>query len=172
MVCPRVGGSGGKGLRSKMGEDRKCLSLWRREQRVKPEFENQAKNQPGAFMEKRSCPTLSSHQSASYSRIRKAWVAHKTTCLLPVVDPLVLSRGVTPTSLSPKGQVPTSQREGKEGNLRLLGQALKGHLVPFHPCTNWEIEAWNGRDIYPRLHLTREGLNPGSHLSVTIYNPP
>lgn len=68
---------------------------------------------------------------------------------------------MTPTSLSSKGQVPISRREGKEGNLRLLGQALKGHLVPFHHCTNWEIEAWNGRDIYPRLHLTREGQTQG-----------
>lgn len=33
-------------------ENKKCLSPWKREQEVKPEFENPARSPPGALLEK------------------------------------------------------------------------------------------------------------------------
>lgn len=101
-------------------------------------IENQAKNQPVALWEKEAAPApLSSARLSSYSRMRKAWVAHKAPRLLPMLDPLVLSTEMMVlTSPSPKGQVPESSKEGREGNRSLiLGQTLKDLSVSFHHRT-------------------------------------
>lgn len=83
FVCG-VRGSGGKGLRRKTRERRKCLSLWRREREAKPESENPAKNPPCWKWEQ--CHHV---QPPPESKIRKEGLGgpHKASHPLPVVAP-------------------------------------------------------------------------------------
>lgn len=70
---------------SKM-ENRKCLSHWRQEQEVKPEFENTAKN-PGGLLEKEEVHPVQPSTLVLFQN--EAQVAcTKTTGLLPVTDPV------------------------------------------------------------------------------------
>lgn len=96
-----------------MGNDRKCMSHWRREQEVKRELRTRLEI---SLLEKEAAPApLSRARLSSYSGMRKASVAHKTTCLLPMLDPLVLSTEMmTLTHHLPKEKYLKIQRKGRK----------------------------------------------------------
>lgn len=81
--------------------------------RSEAQIENQAKNQPVG--EGSSPRPLSRARLSSYSGMRKASVAHKTTRLLPMLDPLVLSTEMmTLTHHLPKEKYLKIQRKGRK----------------------------------------------------------
>lgn len=98
-----------------MGDNRKCISHWRREQEVKHELRTRLKM---SLLEKEATPpppAPSRARLSSYSGMRKASVAHKTTRLLPMLDPLVLSTEMmTLTHHLPQEKYLKIQRKGRK----------------------------------------------------------